>query len=111
MNRQLDKVRDGIVTVDEQKPGGYPAPFSPFSNMSGFFTFSYTSTEIYSQGQNLHVKMNQTRFEDGRLTSQQCEGTMDRQAYDRMVSEAQNYLLNQMAGFARLLFSPFGPRR
>lgn len=111
MNRELDKVRDDIVTVDEQRTGGYPVPFAPFNNMSGFFTFRYTSTEIFSQGQNLHVKMNQMRFQDGRLTTEQCEGTLDRQAYDRMVSEAQGYLLNQMANFTRLLFSPFGPRR
>lgn len=112
MNRELDKVRGDVVTLEEQDTNRYPAPlaqpFSPFGNMSGFFTFRYSSTEIYSQGQNLHVKMSSTRFEDGRLMTEQCEGTLDRQAYNRMVDEAQRQLLNQMAGFARLLFSPFG---
>lgn len=111
MNRELDRLRDQVVTIDEQdssrSPAPLAAPFSPFGHMNGFFSFRYSSTEIYSQGQNLHVKMSTTRFQDGRLTSEECEGTLDRQAYDRMVDEAQRQLLNQMAGFARLLFSPF----
>ena len=107
MNKELDRVRqnadDALVTREERLPQ-FP---SPWSVPSGFFTFRYTSTEIYSEGGNLHVKMREMRYEDGRLKSEECEGMLDRQAYQQMVSEAQGYFLNQMAGMARLLFAPF----
>lgn len=108
MSRELDKVRGAIVPIEERDTGkNYPAPFS---KPSGFFTFRYSSTEIFSQGGDLHVKMKQTRYEDGRLTSEECEGTLDRQACGRVVAEAQGYFLGQMANFVRLLYLPFAPR-
>ena len=51
--------------------------------------------------------MRETRFEDGRFKSEECEGTVDRQVYQQMVNEAQSYFLNQMAGVARLMLAPF----
>jgi hypothetical protein len=44
------------------------------------------------------------------LLSEECEGTLDRHAYERMVSEAQGYFLGQMVNFVRLLYSPFSSR-
>lgn len=55
--------------------------------------------------------MKETRYEDGRMKSEECEGTLDRQAYNQMVSEAQGYLLDQAANFMRLLFAPFSRGR
>lgn len=108
MSRELDRVRNAIVPVDEQDRTNFPVPFS---RPAGFFTFRYSSTEIYSQGGDLHVKMKETRYQDGRLTSEECEGTLERQAYNQMVNEAQGYFLNQMAGFVKLFFAPFSGRR
>lgn len=107
MSRELDRVRDANVPLEEQGRAGFPVPFS---RPSGFFTFRYSSTELYSQDGNLHVKMKETRYQDGRLTSEECEGTLDRQAYNQMVNEAQGYFLNQMANFVKLLYSPFSRR-
>jgi len=107
MSTELDKLRGTIVPADEADRASVPAPFSTFSRPSGFFTFRYSSTEIYSQGGNLHVKMKETRYQDGRLTSEECEGSLDRQAYNQMVGEAQNYFLNQMSNFVKLLYGPF----
>jgi hypothetical protein len=108
MSRELDRVRNAIVPVDEQDRADFPVSFS---RPAGFVTFRYSSTEVFSQGGNLHVKMKETRYQDGRLTSEECEGTLDRQAYNQMVHEAQGYFLNQMAGFVKLFFAPFSGRR
>lgn len=106
MSRELDKVRqsvdDALVAQDERLPT-FPSQWSP---PRGFFTFRYSSTEIFSQGGELHVKMREARYENGRFKSEECEGTIDRDAYGRMVSEAQGYFLNQAFGFARLLLAP-----
>jgi hypothetical protein len=48
--------------------------------------------------------MQETRYQDGRLTSEQCEGTLERQAYERMLNQAQNYFLNRMVNFVRLFY-------
>lgn len=108
MSRELDTMRDAPVPVDNSEQRGYPAPWLRPSSM---FTFRYSSTEIFSEGGNLHVKMKETRYENGRIKSEECEGTLDRQAYEQAVSQAQGYFLNQMANFVRLLYSPFSGGR
>lgn len=113
MGTELDKVRQSANNALAPKedsslvePRGIASPWSP---PRGFFTFRYSSTEIFSEGGNLHVKLRETRYEDGRLKSEECEGTLDRQAYNQMVSEAQGYFLNQVANFTRLLLAPLLP--
>lgn len=84
-----------------------PVPWARSGGLSGMFTFRYSCTEIYSQDGDIHVKTKETRYQDGRLTQEECEGTLDHRAYDRMVSEAQGYFLNQVGNFMRLLYAPF----
>lgn len=110
MSNELDRMRNAIATSEKDDGKSLPVPVTP-TIPSGLFSFRYASTEIYSQDGNLHVKLKETRYQDGRLTSEECEGTVDRQVYDRMVSEAQGYFLNQMAGFVKLFFAPFSGRR
>jgi len=108
MRRELDRVRDALVPMKDNDKRDYP-PAWP--RMSGMFTFRYSSTEIFSEGGELHVKLKETRYENGRFKSEECEGTMDRQAYDQMVDETQAYFLNQVASFAKLLWLPFSRGR
>jgi len=109
MRKELEKVsgvRDALVPREGGELAERRDTVSPWPSPSGFFTFRYSSTEIYSEGGNLHVKLRETRFQDGRLKSEECEGTIDRQAYNQMMSEAQGFFLNQVANFTRLLFAP-----
>lgn len=118
MSRELDKVRNmernrernALATADERDCTNYPAPWTPAGSWGSFFTFRYSSTEIFSEGGDIHVKTRETRYQDGRLTSEECEGTLDRRAYDRVVSEAQGYFLSQVGNFVKLLYSPFSSR-
>lgn len=100
-----------LDTVDDRRAAiGFP-----FGRMPGrgMFSFRYTSTEVFSQDGNLHVHMRQTQYKDGRLRTEECEGTLEREAYERMAGQAHAYFLNQAIGFARLLLAPFwqDPRR
>ena len=110
MGSELDKVRQGMSdALATRDSGNLTDPLSiasPWSPPKGFFTFRYSSTEIFSEGGNLHVRLRETRYEDGRLKSEECEGTLDRQAYNKAMSEAQGLFLNQVANFTRLLFAP-----
>jgi|GEM_PF-2104417 len=116
MGTELERVRQNVNdALVPRETAGSPAPWpglqAPWSPPRGLFTFRYSSTEVFSEGGNLHVKMRETRYEDGRMTSEECEGTIDRQACQQMVNEAQGYFLNQMANFTRLLFAPFSRGR
>lgn len=110
MSRELDKTRkDRGDALAPREEGNLADPLytgSPWSGPKGFFTFRYSSTEIFSEGDNLHVRMRETRYEDGHLKSEECEGTIDRQAYNQAMREAQGFFLNQVANFTRMLFAP-----
>lgn len=109
MSRELDTVRknrNALATTEERDSNGSLAPWAQPGSWSSFVTFRYSSTEIYSQGGDIHVRTRQTRYQDGKLTSEECEGMLDRRAYDRVVSETQAYFLNQVGSFVKLLFSP-----
>jgi hypothetical protein len=67
-----------------------------------FFSFRYSSTEVSMVDGRTRVKSREARFEDGKLTSEAFEGELDRNAYDRMVAQAQRHFLRVLA-----LFLPF----
>jgi hypothetical protein len=110
MSRELDKLKHAIIDAPRQEVAHAAVPIS---SPNSFFTFRYSRTEISSQGGNLSVKMKETRFQDGKLISEECEGTLDRNAYDNIVREAQQQFLNQVGSFMKLFFLPFsgGDRR
>lgn len=111
MSRELDRVRNAIVPREQSE---ITEVDTPLMRDGGFIAFRYSSTEISSQGNGLHVKMKETRFQNGKLVSEECEGMIDRNAYNRVVSEAQGIFFRQMLGFAGMLLAPFlprGPRR
>ncbi|WP_420475648.1 hypothetical protein [Noviherbaspirillum sp. ST9] len=110
MGSEIDKLRrEEKGALAPRESGSLTDPLdlaSPWSPPKGLFTFRYSSTEIFTEGSNLHVRMRETRFEDGRLKSEECEGTLDRQAYNQVMNEAQGFFLNQVANFTRLMFAP-----
>jgi hypothetical protein len=63
---------------------------------TGFFSFSYTVTELAIEGERTRVSARQTRLENGRLTTETFEGELDRSAYDHALREAQQQLRDQL---------------
>lgn len=106
MGTELDKLRQSMLAAAEDATHS-PVPFT---RRNSFFSFRYSCTEVSSQGGNLNVKMQETRFQDGKLTSEECEGTLDRGAYEAVVREAQNQFLNQIGNFMKLFYLPFASR-
>jgi hypothetical protein len=105
MSNDIERRQDALTPQQQ-----YPLEQLPAQPPAGFFTFRYTSTELFSQDGNLHMKRRETRYQDGRLTSEQCEGTLERQAYERMVNQAQAHFMQQLDGWLRLLYSPWSGR-
>ena len=90
-----------------------PVVIEPASGDDRFFSFRYSYTEISASGSRAQVKSRKTRYENGKLTSEAFEGELDRSVYDRMVSDAHKYFLDQANLFLRSLtaFLPSPGRR
>lgn len=71
-----------------------------------FFSFRYSYTEMSVAGGRARVKSRNARYEDGKLSTEVFDGELERSAYDRMVSEAQQHILGQ-AGLLARWFLPF----
>lgn len=110
MNKALDIFREALWQLTEDQPRQRPAPLQPPNPWNSFFTFRYSYTEISAQGGDAHVKRRETRFEDGKFVTEECEGTVNREAYDRMVDQTQQYFIEQMNQAMKMFYLPFGSR-
>lgn len=108
MSRDLDRIRRFPVPLDVTDLNPSRMPDSP---PAGFVSFRYSYTEIAPRGREVHVRMKRSRFEDGKLTSEECEGTLDRDHYRQALQDKQEELLGQAFGLARALLAPFFGRR
>ena len=49
------------------------------------------------------VRARNTRFEDGKFSSESFEGELEGDAYDRMVQQTQQYIADQTAQILRIV--------
>ncbi len=84
----------------------------PAQKTSPFISFHYSYREITSINGRTHVRSKEKRFADGKLESEEFEGTLGGHVYDRMVSDLQRQFLHQMEAFLKpfSMFLPFAPR-
>jgi hypothetical protein len=103
MSRELDRIRQALMRrIDEQDAG--PLPSFPADS---FFTFRYTRTEISAHGGGAHVKQQRAHFENGRMVTEEAEGTVDAAAFEQMAEHAQRHAADQMTQAMKLLLLPF----
>ena len=72
-----------------------PAVVDPVAHGASFLSFRYSFTEISTTGCTAKLRTKHARYEDGRLTSENFEGELDRSVYERAVHDAQQGLLDQ----------------
>ena len=73
----------------------------PVAGGTPFLSFRYSFTEISATGGTAKLRAKHARYEDGRLTSGEFEGELDRDVYERAVRDAQRRLLDQWGHFLR----------
>ena len=85
----------------------------PRSGRRVFSSFRYSHIEVTADGGKAHLRARNTRFEDGKLTSESFEGELEVGAYDELVERTQQYVAHQTAHFLRAfsLFLPFSTKR
>jgi hypothetical protein len=102
-------VPSDIDAVQPGKPGlrrvrgDLVEPDSPHGE---FLSFHYSYTEISAAGPAARVKSRRTVYENGRLVSEQFEGELGREEFDRTAAKAQRYFADHTALLLRSLF-PF----
>lgn len=101
MGTEIDTIRNALRKLAGDEVVSYSPP------AESMFSFRYTYTEISTRGGQAHVRRSETRFEDGKLISEECEGRLDGDAYQRMVDQSQRYFRDQMVQAMRLFFLPF----
>jgi hypothetical protein len=76
---------------------------NPMSFCSPFLSFRYSYRSMYSDGVNTHVEAKERRFENGKIESEDFEGSMDQSVYNQVAKEMYRYLAMQMDFFLRPL--------
>ena len=74
---------------------------NPLSFCSPFLSFRYSYRSMYSDGINTHVKAKERRFENGKIESEDFEGTMEQSVYNQVAKEMLRYLTMQVDFFLR----------
>ncbi|NEX63193.1 hypothetical protein [Noviherbaspirillum galbum] len=100
MNAWLSAMDDAQRQAPEQDAQVRPVQSS--------FQFRYARTEIVARGGQAHVRHHEARYEDGRLVREECEGTLDPAAWERMVEENQRLFARQVESVLSLWSLPFG---
>lgn len=96
-----DDTESGDLTVPETQR---PAPFSAFP----FFSFSYSFHEITLVDGQTRVRSRQARFVDGKLETEEFDGTASGDVYTNAVAESQR-LLAEQTNFLLRQFTQFLP--
>ena len=99
--------------IDIEKQGREESDIiNPMSFYSPFLSFRYSYRSIYSDGVNTHVKAKERRFENGKIESEDFEGTMEQSIYHQAAREMRRYLAMQVDFFLRpFSFLLRGPER
>jgi hypothetical protein len=96
MSGELQKLVGNLLTTIEDNSRRTPAPLQPLQPMDSMFSFRYTRTEISTQGGQAQIRHRETRFENGRMVTEQCEGSVDPAIYDQMAEQGRQMFAAQM---------------
>jgi len=107
-----DIVKKGINTDIEKWNEGEIEVLKPVQKMFPSINFHYSYREISSMNGRTKVRAKEKRFANGKLESEEFEGTLGGHVYDGMVSDMQRYFFNQMEALLKpfFMFLPFGSK-
>jgi hypothetical protein len=96
----------------EKSPRREADVLEPEQKTSPFIRFHYSYREISSVNGRTRIRAKEKRFADGKMESEEFEGTLDGHVYENMLSGMQRQFLRRMEALMKpfSLFLPFGPR-
>jgi hypothetical protein len=78
------------------------------THAAGFFSFTYSHREISQSGGKTRIRSREYRFENGKLQSEEFDGTLDGSVYFDAVDQAHELMLARTRDFLGF-FSAFLP--
>jgi len=91
-----------------------PRPTAPgrvrpatFSGSGGFFSCRYSYRSISTDGEKIYVTSREQRFHDGKLETEEFEGTAGPDVFGGAVARMQQQVQEMMARQMELFFQPF----
>jgi hypothetical protein len=103
-----DVTRKGASKDINKASKGEIEVLEPTQKMSPFISFHYSYKEISSVNGQTQIRSQEKRFANGKLESEEFEGTLGGHVYERMVSDMQRHFFNQMEAILKP-FSMFLP--
>ena len=107
-SKALERVRNAIA---RRQPAAVEArqdrPRSPWLS----FRYAYRSITADEGSEQAHVVAREARFEDGKLETEELEGTLDRRAAAELLGEMQRLLHERVTALLRPLSSLLLTRR
>lgn len=104
MGTQLDKTSSKALDSPatraiREKRDDAPAPVEPSFNPFPFFSFHYSYREISSVGGQTRIKGKDMRFANGKLETEEFEGTTGASPYETMLQDVQDRMFAPMRAF------------
>lgn len=107
-----DVVRKDAVKTIKNADKSEVEVLEPSRRMFPFISFHYSYRELSSVNGQTRIRSKQKRFSNGKLESEEFEGTLGGHVYDRVVSDMQKYFFNQIDTMLKpiSMFLPFGSK-
>jgi hypothetical protein len=74
---------------------------------SGFTSYRYSYRSVTTDGRRTHVTAREQRFRNGKLETEEFEGTTDAAAYTNTLSRMQRTMQEMMTRQLEMIFRPF----
>lgn len=92
--------KDADKTIEKTKKGEVEV-LEPIQKSTPFFSFYYSYKEISSVNGQTRIRSKKKQFMNGKLESEEFEGTLGGHVYDHMVSDMQKNFLNCLDTFLK----------
>ena len=99
MSKNIDR-KDSDKAIEKTKKGEVKV-LEPIQKSTPFFSFHYSYKEISSVNGQTRIRSKKKQFMNGKLESEEFEGTLGGHVYDHMVSDMQKYFLNSLDTFLK----------
>jgi hypothetical protein len=77
------------------------------SPKNGFISYRYSYRSVTTDGRKTHVTAREQRFRNGKLETEEFEGTTDADAYTNTVSRTHRTMQEMMTRQMEMIFRPF----
>jgi hypothetical protein len=96
--------RSLVESADKRGVAARSPTLPAVTSAKSTFSFRYSFTELSAHGGDASLRHREARLENGKLTSESFEGSIDRTVYEQLVGRVHEQVLHQTQMMLRSLF-------